>query len=217
MTAVTLEAGAGQVTIHWVRADTRCSWRSDCTIGSSSVFPGIEGESFIDDLTRILWCGSASSRSGLCRRVPVPLSVERHGFFVDPMTRPRAIPYSAACRLKYAWAISRQSQKHPAPRHLARLSTPLSLMSRKPLLTSRKKPTEVEVDPARRRSGMRRIASEDAKVLASDPDLRALFEAGSAEVWRKSVASFIVRECVALWGSARHGASIRRAAWQTRA
>ncbi|HEY6560424.1 MAG TPA: glutamine--tRNA ligase/YqeY domain fusion protein [Polyangiaceae bacterium] len=201
-------------TIHWVSADD--SLPVEVRLYDrlfKSEFPGSEGESFIDDLNpESLVRLSARAERGLGQaRAGDRFQFERHGFFfVDPIDSTTGAPvFSRIVALKDAWAkLSSKAMKAPsAAAPSARLSTQRQPAEAKanPDKSSQKPGPKVEVDPAaaalRDAHG---LSIEEAKVLASDPDLRALFEAVfSRGVGAKAVASFIVRELRGALGERR--------------
>jgi glutaminyl-tRNA synthetase len=194
-------------TIHWVSADHSVPTivrLYDRLFKSES--PGGDGKNFLDDLNpgSLVTLTGRTERGLAHAKAGERFQFERHGFFyVDPKDSVEGRPvFNRIVALKDTWgkiaskaagtaaaapepkpkATPEKSSKHPAPK--------------------------LELDPAaaalRDRHG---LSAEEAKALASDADLLALFEAVLAKsVSAKPAASLIVRDLRGALGERRASA-----------
>ena len=190
-------------TIHWVNAEHSLPVEVrlyDRLFKSES--PGGEGKNFIDDLNpdSLLVLNGHAERGLAQARAGDRFQFERQGFFfVDPHDSAEGRPvFNRIVALKDTWGkiASKATDKAASP--------PESKAARD---KAAKKPApKLEIDPAaaalRDRHG---LSTEEAKVLASDADLSALFEAVLAS---KSVQSPLrASSCVSFAARSASGGS----------
>ncbi len=181
-------------TIHWVSAEHSVPVEVrlyDRLFKSES--PGGEGKNFLDDLNPdSLVALTGRAERGLAQAHPGDrFQFERHGFFfTDPKDSTEGRPvFNRIVALKDTWA-KLASKTAGAPAAIEPESKPARVKATKPSAP------KLELDPAAARlRDQHALSAEEAKVLAADADLRALFESVLARgVGAKPAASFIVRE-----------------------